>query len=124
MAIKHNKYLEMISDRGTVTFSILAIVLAALLITQPLVVLGGVICAKEDLTRSADLVALAGATEFLVDQPNPCSVARQAAIRNNVKLLECTASDSTVVVKVQAIFNGQFKLLGIRQLTAQAKAGL
>lgn len=111
-------------ETGSVSLLLLTVVSMTLLLAAPLLYLSSMICMQMKLVNTADLVALGGATEFLLDRPNQCQVAKTLATRNKVTLLECQVEDLSVSVTVGVGAPNLIVQLGVDTLTARAKAGL
>lgn len=102
----------------------ITVLLVTILISTPLLYLGGAICVQMKLANSADLIALGAAKDFLSDQPDPCQAAKSIAVRNGVGLVNCQIDDLSVRIKVMVPTPNFVQWLGVTTLTAQARAGL
>lgn len=103
---------------------LLCLVLVVLVVTVPLLYVGGALGAQEKLANAADLVAIGAANQFLSDNPRPCLTAKLLAARNGVELLQCQVQGVSVSVEVEQLAKKSFDRIGVGTLTAKAKAGL
>lgn len=110
-------------DRGYATI-VGAFAVAALAATViAFLYIGGAVTARHRAQSAADLAALAAAADHVRAAPNPCDTARRlvAAQQTGARLQQCTVEDIDVLVSVAVrIHLGPF---GIRDATAQARAG-
>ena len=111
-------------ETGSISLLLLTVVSVTILFTAPMLQLSSMICAQMKLANTADLVALGGASEFLVDNPDQCQIAKVLATRNNATLLECQVGDLSVSVTVGVDAPNLIAQLGVDTLIARAKAGL
>lgn len=111
-------------EQGGISVLLLCLVLVVLVVTVPLLYVGGALGAQEKLANAADLVAIGAANQFLSDNPRPCLTAKLLAARNGVELLQCQVQGVSVSVEVEQLAKKSFDRIGVGTLTAKAKAGL
>ncbi|MFC6079529.1 Rv3654c family TadE-like protein [Sphaerisporangium aureirubrum] len=108
-------------ERGSATIWLICVMALVWLVAGGLVASGMVRVARHRAQSAADLSALAGAVHALAAPAQACHRARTLATANHATLTRCTVR--TGVIQVQVAVQLPIPLLGLRTMTAHARAG-
>lgn len=113
-----------VSDDGSGSVLVLALVAVLCTGIVLLALLGGAAAARHRAQTAADLAALAAADVLLGRRPgSPCATAGQVATANGARVRVCSEqADGTVVVAVEVATDGVLAGLGPAGATARAGA--
>lgn len=87
-------------DRGSASILVMAAALAIVVLSVPVVLVASLLASHRQAVRAADLAAIAGAQQSLVDASDACGWAQRLAVENGARLLECRRGQGALLVVV------------------------